>query len=155
MEEAYACALARARANRDAWRIAGTVSLRRAAPGRGHYRGRVASWAEHAIWWQVYPLGFTGPEPAALPGLAGGSVASSSVRHRLPALVNWLDYMVGLGCNGLLLGPVFAAETHGYDTIDHFRIDPRLGGDEDFDALAAAAAGDGLRPALAGEVRKG
>jgi cyclomaltodextrinase / maltogenic alpha-amylase / neopullulanase len=26
----------------------------------------VASWAEHAIWWHVYPLGFTGAEKAAL-----------------------------------------------------------------------------------------
>ena len=34
---------------------------------------------------------------------------------------------------------MFAAETHGYDTVDHLRIDPRLGDDADFDALVAAA----------------
>jgi cyclomaltodextrinase / maltogenic alpha-amylase / neopullulanase len=35
----------------------------------------VASWAEHAIWWHVYPLGFTGaektsqiPDPDTPPG---------------------------------------------------------------------------------------
>ncbi len=27
---------------------------------------QVASWAEHAIWWHVYPLGFTGAEKATL-----------------------------------------------------------------------------------------
>jgi len=95
----------------------------------------------------VYPLGFTGAEPAALPGAATGS---AGVRHRLPALGNWLDYMIELGCNGLLLGPIFAAETHGYDTIDHFRIDPRLGDDEDFDRLVAQAAERGVRIVLDG-----
>jgi glycosidase len=91
----------------------------------------------------VYPLGFTGAERAALG-------AREPVRHRLRHLITWLDYAVGLGCNGLLLGPVFASESHGYDTVDHFRIDPRLGDDEDFDALVAAAAERGLRVILDG-----
>jgi cyclomaltodextrinase / maltogenic alpha-amylase / neopullulanase len=64
----------------------------------------VASWAEHTIWWHVYPLGFTGAEKAALaPG--------EPVRHRLRQLGGWLDYLVELGCSGLLLGPAFTAET--------------------------------------------
>ncbi|MEI8407252.1 MULTISPECIES: alpha-amylase family protein [unclassified Kribbella] len=94
-------------------------------------------WADHAIWWQVYPLGFTGASGTALV-------------HRLGRLENWLDYAVELGCSGLLLGPVFASETHGYDTVDHFRIDPRLGDLEDFDRLVAQAKQRGLRIALDG-----
>jgi glycosidase len=62
----------------------------------------------------------------------------------------WLDYAIELGCNGLLLGPVFAAETHGYDTTDHFRIDSRLGDEDDFRALVAAADQRGLRVILDG-----
>jgi len=96
----------------------------------------MSAWADHAIWWQVYPLGFTG--------------ADSTAAHRLPQLENWLDYAIELGCNGLLLGPVFASETHGYDTVDHFRIDPRLGDDADFDRLIAAAHERGLKVALDG-----
>jgi len=103
----------------------------------------VTSWADHAILWQVYPLGFTGAEREALP-------AHEPVRHRLRQLEAWLDYAVELGCNGLLLGPVFAAETHGYDTVDHFTIDPRLGDEDDFDALVAAADQRGLRLVLDG-----
>jgi cyclomaltodextrinase len=113
----------------------------------------MAPWAEHAIWWQVYPLGFTGAEPAALPGFSGENGAAyprDTIPHRLPHLAGWLDYVVELGCNGLLLGPVFAAETHGYDTIDHFRIDPRLGDDEDFDDLVAQARARGVRIVLDG-----
>ena len=93
--------------------------------------------------WHVYPLGFTGAERSALPG-------REPARHRLRQLEAWLDYAVELGCNGLLLGPVFAAETHGYDTVDHFRIDPRLGDERDFDALVAAADRRGLRLVLDG-----
>jgi glycosidase len=91
----------------------------------------------------VYPLGFTGAERAALP-------ADEPARHRLRHLAAWLDYAVELGCNGLLLGPVFASETHGYDTTDHFRIDARLGDEADFDALVTAAGERGLRLILDG-----
>jgi glycosidase len=91
----------------------------------------------------VYPLGFTGAERTALP-------ADEPARHRLRHLAAWLDYAVELGCNGLLLGPVFASETHGYDTTDHFRIDTRLGDDADFDALVTAADQRGLRLILDG-----
>ena len=97
-------------------------------------------WTDHAIWWQVYPLGFTGASPSA----------QAAVVHRLSQLENWLDYAIELGCSGLLLGPVFASETHGYDTVDHFRIDPRLGDDADFDRLVAQAHDRGLRVALDG-----
>ena len=103
----------------------------------------MTSWADHAILWQVYPLGFAGAEPAALP-------PGAPVRHRLRQLEAWLDYAIELGCNGLLLGPVFASETHGYDTVDHFRIDPRLGDEGDFDALVSAADQRGLRLILDG-----
>jgi cyclomaltodextrinase len=93
--------------------------------------------------WHVYPLGFTGAERFALP-------AEERARHRLGHLTNWLDYAAELGCSGLLLGPVFAAETHGYDTVDHFRIDSRLGDEDDFDALATAARERGIRLILDG-----
>ena len=42
------------------------------------------------------------------------------------------------------MGPIFASETHGYDTVDHRRIDPRLGTDDDFDRLVGAALARGL-----------
>ena len=80
------------------------------------------SWAAEAIWWQVYPLGFTGAPPDEPPD-------GARPRHHLRRLESWLDYAADLGCSGLLLGPIFAALTHGYDTTDHFRIDPRLGDD--------------------------
>jgi cyclomaltodextrinase len=105
----------------------------------------VAHWAEHAIFWHVYPLGFVGaprdaappnPEPQAIP--------------RLRQLAGWFDYLIELGANGLLLGPVFASETHGYDTVDHFRVDPRLGTEDDLRWLIAEAHDRGIRVVLDG-----
>jgi glycosidase len=99
-------------------------------------------WVEHVIWWHVYPLGAVGapvrePDDAHEP-------------HRLDRLLPWLDHVVELGTNGLLLGPVFASSTHGYDTTDHYRVDPRLGTDEDLDRLVEQAHARGLRVVLDG-----
>jgi cyclomaltodextrinase len=91
----------------------------------------------------VYPLGFTGAEKTA-PG------PGAPVRHRLRKVEDWLGYAVELGCDGLLLGPVFTSETHGYDTVDHYTIDPRLGDEADFASLADAAAGRGMHLVLDG-----
>jgi cyclomaltodextrinase len=99
-------------------------------------------WVQDAVWWHVYPLGFVGAEREA--------PADGAVTSRLGRLTGWLDYVVELGANGLALGPVFASSTHGYDTVDHLRIDPRLGTDADFDALVAAAHDRGLRVLLDG-----
>ncbi|MGY1857651.1 alpha-amylase family protein [Modestobacter sp. SYSU DS0290] len=101
----------------------------------------MAGWVQDAVWWHVYPLGFVGAERER---------RDDVVRHRLPQLVDWLDYAVELGVNGLALGPVFASGTHGYDTEDHRRIDPRLGDDADFDALVAACSDRGIRVLLDG-----
>jgi cyclomaltodextrinase len=104
--------------------------------------GLVPDWIQHTVWWQVFPLGFVGAEPEAAP--------AAPVVQRLPHLHGWLDYAVELGASGLALGPIFAASTHGYDTVDPFRIDPRLGDDTDFDALIEAAHARGLRILLDG-----
>lgn len=99
-------------------------------------------WVRHAIWWQVYPLGFVGAFPSSEPPGPG--------EHRLNRLLDWLDYAIDLGASGIALGPVFASRTHGYDTTDHYRIDPRLGDDEDFDRLIDHAHRRGLRVLLDG-----
>lgn len=97
----------------------------------------------HAIWWHVYPLGFCGapirdvdPQQAAAP--------------RLNLLIDWLDYAQDLGVNGLIVGPLFASATHGYDTLDYTRIDPRLGGDAEFGRLVTAAHERGMAVVLDG-----
>ena len=100
-----------------------------------------SDWVRHAVWWQVYPLGFVGAWPPR---------DDNVDRHRLRRIEAWLDYALELGVSGLALGPVFASETHGYDTVDYFQIDPRLGTDDDFASLITAAHDRGLRVMLDG-----
>jgi cyclomaltodextrinase len=100
------------------------------------------AWVQHAIWWQVYPLGFVGAFPADPPPAAD--------EHRLDRVTEWLDHAVVLGASGVALGPLFASSTHGYDTTDHYAIDPRLGDDADFDRLVSEARSRGLRILLDG-----
>jgi glycosidase len=94
------------------------------------------------VLWHVYPLGFVGAERENPPG--------GEVRHRLPRLERWFDHLLALGANGLQLGPVFDSETHGYDTRDHLRVDPRLGDEEDLRRLIAAAHDRGIKVVLDG-----
>ena len=95
------------------------------------------------VWWHVYPLGFLGAERFAPP-------PEAPIQHRLPRLIPWLDYAADMGLQGWVLGPVFAASSHGYDTIDHFRIDPRLGDTDDLAQVIAEAHNRGLRIVLDG-----
>jgi glycosidase len=105
----------------------------------------MAGWAEHVIWWQLHPISFTGAAPIAV-----DTGALDAAAPRLSRLEAWLDYLIDLGCNGLALGPVFASESHGYDTVDYFRIDPRLGTDDDFGRLVTASRSRGIRLLLDG-----
>ena len=99
------------------------------------------AWTEHVIWWHVYPLGFVGADTTG---------EDRALVHRLTHLESWLDYLVALGANGLALGPVFRSSTHGYDTIDYFEVDPRLGDTADLVHLIEAAHSRGIRVMLDG-----
>lgn len=63
---------------------------------------------------------------------------------RAAALV---DYLAALGVDTVYLSPLLASEpgsNHGYDVIDHARVDPDRGGDEALARFSAAARAAGL-----------
>jgi cyclomaltodextrinase / maltogenic alpha-amylase / neopullulanase len=107
-----------------------------------HDRAMQPTWVQHAVFWHVYPLGFVGAEATL--------AAAQPVTQRLQHMAAWLDYAVELGCSALMLGPIFRAQSHGYDTLDHFQIDPRLGDERDFEQLAQSARSKGLKLVLDG-----
>jgi (1->4)-alpha-D-glucan 1-alpha-D-glucosylmutase len=58
-----------------------------------------------------------------------------------------VPYLAALGVSHLYASPITEARpgsTHGYDIVDHNRINPELGGDADFRALAAALRAHGM-----------
>jgi glycosidase len=79
----------------------------------------VPDWALQAIFYHIYPLGFLGA-PAH-------NERSAGVVPRLEGLRRWYDHLAGLGVTAIYSGPLFESHSHGYDTIDYFQIDRRLG----------------------------
>jgi (1->4)-alpha-D-glucan 1-alpha-D-glucosylmutase len=58
-----------------------------------------------------------------------------------------VEYLHDLGIGGLYLSPFFRSRrgsTHGYDIVDHGRLDPELGTEDDFQRLAEDARGRGM-----------
>jgi cyclomaltodextrinase / maltogenic alpha-amylase / neopullulanase len=105
--------------------------------------GPEPDWVRHAIWWHIYPLGFNGRDTT-------GQLRDAATPDAFEHLGGWLDYAIRLGVSGVALGPIFESATHGYDTVDHYRIDSRLGSDETFDRFVAEAKQRGLRVLLDG-----
>src|SRR6187551_2430356 len=58
-----------------------------------------------------------------------------------------VDYLDALGVTDVYASPFLVARpgsAHGYDVIDHSRLNPELGTDSDFDALSAALSARGM-----------
>jgi cyclomaltodextrinase len=102
-------------------------------------------WIAGRTWYQMHALRATGA-PDVNADVAGPPADEHALRRLLP----WLDHVAGLGCGGLLLTPVHESATHGYDTVDPFRLDPRLGDAADLDDLVAACHDRDLRLILDG-----
>jgi cyclomaltodextrinase len=106
---------------------------------------RPPEWVAGRTWYQVHALRALGA-PDANPA----PHADVATDHRLRGLEPWLDHIADLGAGGLLLTPVFASLTHGYDTVDPFRVDQRLGDDADLVWLVGACHDRDLRLLLDG-----
>ena len=76
-------------------------------------------WAGQAVFYHIYPLGFLGAPHR-------NDLGAEPV-PRLAGLRRWYDHLLELGVTALYCGPIFESESHGYDTIDYFSVDRRLG----------------------------
>ena len=98
-------------------------------------------WFDESVFYQIYPLGYCGAERENDFG---------EVRHRLARIEEQIPYIRGCGFNAVLFNPLFESERHGYDTVDFFRIDRRLGDNEDLKRLVAKFHEAGIRVVLDG-----
>jgi cyclomaltodextrinase / maltogenic alpha-amylase / neopullulanase len=99
-------------------------------------------WAQDAIFYHVYPLGFCGAPKY--------NNFDAAPEPRLEKLYTWMDHMQWLGVNALYLGPLFESTRHGYDTADYYRVDRRLGTNETLARLVEALHARGIRVILDG-----
>ena len=77
--------------------------------------------------YHIFTMGYCGAETL--------QSESQGVQHRLSKINFILDYLKKMNINAILLGPLFSAVSHGYDTTDYRTVDPRLGTNEDFASL--------------------
>lgn len=79
-------------------------------------------WAYESVFYQIYPLGFTGA-PFENDG---------KLEHRILKINDWIPHITKLNANAIYFSPLFESDTHGYNTRDFQKIDTRLGTTEDF-----------------------
>ncbi len=97
-------------------------------------------WPKNAVFYHLFPLGCLDAPPRRL--------SDDGVTHRLRDLEAWLDHLEDLGVDALLLGPVFDSSSHGYDVAGYFRVDSRLGDEEDLAGFSRALHERGIRLVL-------
>jgi glycosidase len=76
------------------------------------------------FFYHIYPLGL-----CACPSRNDFSCPPGTAFQRLETM---LDRLCALGVNALYIGPVFESTAHGYDTLDYYHVDRRLGNNESF-----------------------
>jgi cyclomaltodextrinase len=103
------------------------------------------AWLPGRVWYHLHSLRAAGA-PDGNPDVAG----SAPTGRGLCRLSEWLDHVASLGCGGILLTPVFVSMTHGYDAVDYFRIDQRLGNEDDLAAFVEACHARNLKVLLDG-----
>ncbi|NDJ76693.1 MAG: alpha-amylase, partial [Chloroflexi bacterium] len=99
-------------------------------------------WATDSVFYHIYPLG--------LCGAPFENDFSSPAVPRLEMLYGWLDHLDYLGVNAVYLGPLFESTSHGYDTVDYYHVDRRLGTNDTLKHLIADLHRRGIRVILDG-----
>lgn len=99
-------------------------------------------WWRDSVVYHLYPLGYCGAPDH-------NNLRDSPV-SRLPAIERRLEWIREMGFTALYLGPLFESSSHGYDTVDYFRIDRRLGDGDDLTRLVERAHALGIRVILDG-----
>ena len=99
-------------------------------------------WSYDSIFYHIYPLGF-----CAAPQC---NDFCSPAAHRLQKIGAWLEHIQQLGANAIYLGPLFESSRHGYDTVDYYHVDRRLGDNDTLARLSRAIHQHGMHLVLDG-----
>jgi cyclomaltodextrinase / maltogenic alpha-amylase / neopullulanase len=115
----------------------------------------VPYWVQDAVFYQIFPDRFANGDltndppnvqpwgsPPNLHGFQGGD---------LRGIIQQFDYLLDLGVTALYLNPIFLSpSSHRYNTVDYYRIDPKLGDLNDFHSLLRVAHANNVRVILDG-----
>jgi len=84
------------------------------------------SWIRESIFYQFYTLGVCGV-------LEPGRVYEEE--NRLTKIEEWIPHLKEMSVNAIYFAPIFESSYHGYDTKDYYKVDKRLGSNENFKEL--------------------
>jgi cyclomaltodextrinase / maltogenic alpha-amylase / neopullulanase len=115
----------------------------------------VPDWVQDSIFYQIFPDRFMNGDPSNDPPavLSWDMCATPRGFHGgdLRGIIQRMDYLVDLGITAIYLNPIFLSPSnHRYNTVDYFRIDPKLGTLEDFHELVDTAHRNHIRVILDG-----
>jgi cyclomaltodextrinase len=115
----------------------------------------VPDWVQDAIFYQIFPDRFANGnhdnDPPNLMNWGSQPTTWGFQGGDLIGILQKFDYLLDLGINAIYLNPIFqAASNHRYNTMDYYRIDPKLGTFEDFHRLIEHAHRNGVRVILDG-----
>jgi cyclomaltodextrinase len=115
----------------------------------------VPDWVQDAVFYQIFPDRFANGDTANDPPNVQPWGAPPTLWNfqggDLQGVIQKLDYLLDLGITAIYLNPIFqATSVHRYNTTDYYKIDPKLGTFEDFQALINLAHQSGIRVILDG-----
>lgn len=98
---------------------------------------------KEAVFYHIYPLGFCG-------AMEKNNI-SDPVINRLDKINDtWINHIYNMGFTAIYFGPLFQSTYHGYDTIDYFNIDRRLGDNNTFKNLVQKLHDKGIKVVVDG-----
>lgn len=92
------------------------------------------------VFYHIYPLGMCNAPVR--------NDFNSPAGNALCRLESQLDYIASLGVNALYIGPLFESTSHGYDTVDYYHVDRRLGNNEELASFVRTCHQKGIRVVL-------
>lgn len=115
----------------------------------------IPDWIKNAIFYQIFPDRFyngdTTNDPEFVQAWGEKPNLWDFQGGDLKGIIQKIDYLVELGINAIYLNPIFySASNHRYDTIDYYRIDPKLGNLDTFHELIDIAHKNELKVILDG-----
>ena len=101
------------------------------------------AWVNNAVVYEIFPLSF-GPEATG---------TESNPGNKLQQITSHLDYVAQMGFNAIWFMPIMKNQfmdqlSGGYNIIDFYNVDPKLGTNEDFKMLVERAHELGIKVIL-------
>ena len=93
-----------------------------------------------SVFYQMYPM-----------GLCGAPYVNDGVSmNRIGKINDYVEHLASLGVDAIYLSPIFSSDSHGYDTRDYYKIDNRLGSNDDFRAVVDNLHSKGIKVVVDG-----